>query len=290
MIESLFTGLLTGGIYALIALSFSIIYTTTRVVNFALGEIVMIAAMITYTCSELWGIPLLAALIIGCAFAVLVNLVIRTAALSRLQTLDPISALLVTLACGWLIFSLAQLVWGTSGAHFPTLFGKTVLFHLGMLAVTSQDLATLIIVALALLIMDILQRQTILGKSMQAAAEDQAACGVLGLNVGSINSLSFTLAAVLCTVAAVLIAPITGANPQIGTMIGLKGFAAGILGGLTNARSAIAGGLIFGVVESMSGYFFGGESKEIIIFVLLMVVLGFRPTGLWGETGRQRAA
>jgi len=290
MIESLFSGLLTGGIYALIALSFSIIYTTTRVVNFALGEIVMIAAMITYTCVDLWGIPILAALIIGCAFAVLVNLVIRTAALSRLQDLDPISALLVTLACGWLILSVAQLVWGTSGAHFPAIFGKTVLFHLGRLAVTTQDLATLIIVALVLVIMDIIQRQTTLGKSMQAAAEDQAASGVIGLNVGSINSLSFTLAAVLCTVAAIFMAPITGANPQIGTMVGLKGFAAGILGGLTKSRSAIIGGLIFGVGESLAGYFFGGESKEIIIFVLLMIVLGFRPTGLWGETEWQRAA
>lgn len=290
MIESLFTGLLTGGIYALIALSFSIIYTTTRVVNFALGEIVMIAAMMTYTCADLWGIPILAALIIGCAFAVLVNLIIRTAALSRLQTLDPISALLVTLACGWLILTLSQLVWGTSGAHFPAIFGKAVVFHLGILAVTSQDLATIILVALALVIMDIIQRRTTLGKSMQAAAEDQAACGVLGLNVKSINSLSFTLAAVLCTVAALLMAPITGANPQIGTMVGLKGFAAGILGGLTKARSAILGGLIFGVGESVAGYFFGGESKEIIIFILLMVVLGFRPTGLWGESQWQRSA
>jgi branched-chain amino acid transport system permease protein len=290
MIESLFTGLLTGGIYALIALSFSIIFTTTRVVNFALGEIVMVATMMTYTCAELWGIPIFAALIIGCAFAALVNLVIRTAALSRLQTLDPISALLVTLSCGWLIYSLAQIIWGTSGAHFPAIFGKTVVFHLGTLAVTSQDLATLVIVALVLIIMDIVQRQTILGKSMQAAAEDQAACGVLGLNVGSINSLSFTLAAVLCTVAAVFMAPISGASPQMGTMVGLKGFAAGILGGLTQARSAILGGLIFGVGESMAGYFFGGESKEIIIFILLMIVLGFRPTGLWGEKQWQRAA
>ena len=122
------------------------------------------------------------------------------------------------------------------------------------------------------------------------AAEDQAACGVLGLNVGSINSLSFTLAAALCTVAAILMAPISGASPQMGTMVGLKGFAAGVLGGLSQARSAILGGIIFGVGESMAGYFFGGESKEIIIFVLLMIVLGFRPTGLWGETQWQRAA
>jgi branched-chain amino acid transport system permease protein len=76
----------------------------------------------------------------------------------------------------------------------------------------------------------------------------------------------------------------------MGTMVGLKGFAAGILGGLTQARSAILGGLIFGIGESMAGYFFGGESKEIIIFILLMIVLGFRPTGLWGEKQWQRAA
>ena len=290
MIESFFTGLLTGGIYALVALSYSIIFTTTRVVNFALGEIIMVGAMTTYTCYELWEIPLLAALIIGCAIAVLVNLIIRTAALSRLQSLDPISALLVTLSCGWLILTVSQIIWGTSGAHFPPIFGKVKLFNIGSLAVTSQDLATIVVVALALILMDIIHRKTILGKSMQAAAEDQEACGVIGINVAKTNSLAFTLAAALCTVAAIFIAPIAGANPQIGTMVGLKGFAAGILGGLTKGSSAILGGLIFGVGESLAGYWFGGESKEMIIFILLMVVLGFRPTGLWGETQWQRAA
>jgi branched-chain amino acid transport system permease protein len=108
--------------------------------------------------------------------------------------------------------------------------------------------------------------------------------------VGRINALAFTLAAVLCTVAALLIAPITGANIRIGTMVGLKGFAAGVLGGLTGFHSAMLGGLIFGVGESLAGYFFGGQSKEIIIFVLLMIVLGFRPTGLWGATHWERAA
>jgi branched-chain amino acid transport system permease protein len=125
---------------------------------------------------------------------------------------------------------------------------------------------------------------------MQAAAEDQEACEVIGLNVARINALAFALAAVLCTVAALLIAPIAGANIRIGTMVGLKGFAAGVLGGLTGAHSAMLGGLIFGVGESLAGYLFGGESKEIIIFVLLMIVLGFRPTGLWGETQWRRAA
>jgi branched-chain amino acid transport system permease protein len=290
MIESLFSGLLTGGIYALVAVAYSIIYTTTKVVNFALGELVMAAAMVTYSCFALWEMPFLPALIIGCAAAVLINLIIRTAALSRLQQLDPITALLVTLSFGILILSLAQEIWGTGGAQFPKIFGQVGLFELGSLVVTTQDVATIAIVALTLFIMDLIQRKSMLGKSMQAAAEDQAACGVIGLDVRYINALAFTLAAVLCTVAALLIAPIAGANIRIGTMVGLKGFAAGVLGGLTRAHSAMLGGLLFGVGESLAGYFFGGESKEIIIFILLMIVLGFRPTGLWGETQWERAA
>jgi branched-chain amino acid transport system permease protein len=290
MIESLFAGLLTGGIYALLALAYSIIFTTTRVVNFALGEVIMVSAMVTYSAIAFWGMPVITALIIGCAIAVLINLIIKTAALSRLQRLDPITALLVTLSFGLLIVTIAQLVWGTGGARFPEVFGRTKLFNLGSLAVTSQDIATILIVAAALVITDALQRKTILGKSMQAASEDVEACGVVGLNVGRINAISFTLAAVLCTVAGLLLAPIAGANVRLGTLVGLKGFASGILGGLTKARSAIFGGLIFGMGESMAGYFFGGESKEIIIFVLLMIILGFRPTGLWGETQWKRLA
>jgi branched-chain amino acid transport system permease protein len=125
---------------------------------------------------------------------------------------------------------------------------------------------------------------------MQAAAEDIEACGVVGINIGWINAVAFNIAAFLCTIAAILIAPIAGANIRIGTLVGLKGFAAGILGGLTNGRSAIAGGIIFGIAESLSGYLFGGESKESIIFVLLMIILAFRPTGLWGEARWQREA
>jgi branched-chain amino acid transport system permease protein len=290
MIESLFAGLLTGGIYALLALAYSIIFTTTRVVNFALGEVIMVAAMVTYSALAFWGMPIITALIIGCAIAVLLNLIIKAAALSRLQRLDPITALLVTLSFGLLIITLSQLIWGTGGAKFPDLFGSVRLFNLGSLAVTSQDIATIVIVAAALIIMDAIQRKTILGKSMQAAAEDVEACGAVGLNVGRINAISFTLAAVLCTVAALLLAPIAGANVRLGTMVGLKGFASGILGGLTKSRSAIFGGLIFGMGESLAGYIFGGESKEIVIFVALMIILGFRPTGLWGETQWKRLA
>jgi branched-chain amino acid transport system permease protein len=290
MIESLFAGLLTGGIYALLALAYSIIFTTTRVVNFALGEVIMVAAMVTYSALAFWGMPIITALIVGCAIAVLLNLIIKAAALSRLQRLDPITALLVTLAFGLLIVTIAQLVWGTGGAKFPEVFGRVKLFNLGSLAVTSQDIATIVIVAAALIITDAIQRKTILGKSMQAAAEDVDACGVVGLNVGRINAISFTLAAVLCTVAALLLAPIAGANVRLGTMVGLKGFASGILGGLTKSRSAIFGGLIFGMGESLAGYIFGGESKEIVIFVLLMIILGFKPTGLWGETQWKRLA
>ena len=290
MVESLFTGLLTGGIYALLALSYSIIFTTTRVVNFALGELIMVAAMVTYSGVAFWEMPFITALVIGCAIVILINLVIKAAALNRLQKLDPITALLVTLAFGLLMVTVAQLIWGTGGAKFPDIFGNVKLFRLGSLAVTSQDIAIIVIVAIVLIVVDLIQRKTILGKSMQAAAEDVDACGVVGLNIGRINAIAFNLAAVLCTVAAVLLAPIAGANIQLGTMVGLKGFAASILGGLTRARSAIFGGLIFGMGESLAGYFFGGESKEIIIFVLLMIVLGFRPTGLWGEIEWKRAA
>jgi branched-chain amino acid transport system permease protein len=290
MIESVFAGLLTGGIYALLALAYSIIFTTTRVVNFALGEVIMAGAMVTYSAATFWGMPVLTALIIGCAIAVLINLIIKAAALSRLQQLDPIAALLVTLSFGLLIVTLAQIIWGTGGARFPELFGSVRLFYLGSLAVTSQDAATIVIVAAALIIMDAIQRKTVLGKSMQAAAEDTEACGVVGLNVGKISAIAFTLAAVLCTVAALLLAPIAGANVRLGTMVGLKGFASGILGGLTRSRSAVFGGLLFGMAESLAGYIFGGESKEIVIFVLLMIVLGFRPTGLWGETQWKRLA
>ena len=290
MIESLFAGLLTGGIYALLALAYSIIFTTTRVVNFALGEVIMVAAMVTYSALASWGMPIITALIIGCAIAVLLNLIIKAAALSRLQRLDPITALLVTLSFGLLIITISQLIWGSGSAKFPDIFGSVRLFNMGSLAVTSQDIAAIVIVAAALIIMDAIQRKTILGKSMQAAAEDVEACGAVGLNVGRIYAISFTLAAVLCTVAALLLAPIAGANVRLGTMVGLKGFASGILGGLTKSRSAIFGGLIFGMGESLAGYIFGGESKEIVIFVALMIILGFRPTGLWGETQWKRLA
>jgi branched-chain amino acid transport system permease protein len=290
MIESIFAGLLTGAIYALLALAYSIVFTTTRVINFALGETIMVAAMVTYSANVSWGLPIITAVIVGCAIAVLLNLIIRAAALSRLQELDPITALLVTLSLGLLIVTVAQGIWGTSTAVFPNVFGRIKLFNLGNLAVTSQDMALLIIVAVVLVAVDVIQRKTILGKSMQAAAEDTDACGVVGLNVGKINAIAFSLAAVLCTIAAVLLAPIAGANVQLGTMVGLKGFAAAILGGLTRGRSAIFGGLLFGVGESLSGYVFGGQSKEIIIFVALMIILGFKPTGLWGETDWKRVA
>ena len=290
MLEAIFSGLVIGAIYALVALSFSIIFATTNIVNFALGEVVMVACMMALTTIVTLQWPVLAGILLTILVVLLLSYFLQWISLKRLQRVDPNTAFMLTLAAGIILNNAALLIWGDKPFPFPSLLGERILFRIGQLAVNQQGIGVIVAALLLMAVVDWFQRKTLMGKAMMATSLDREAASAVGINVKLIYTLSFAISALLAAAAAFLIAPFTFASYYMGTDIGLKGFAAAILGSLSQGRGAIIGGLVFGLAEAVLSYLFGSNARDPLLYLAFILVLMVKPTGLFGLSKWQRVA
>lgn len=282
------SGLALGSVYALVALGFTLIFATTRVVNFAQGELVMVGALVGYTAHVSLGLPLAVAAAVAGAVTVAVGLVAERVAVYPLRDRrSSIAWVISTLGLGMMLRSGATAAWGTVPLPFPALFGSGRLELLGVALVPQEALT--VAVALGLMLgLDALCRGSIVGKAMRAVAFHRDTAKLMGINVSQTALLSFGLSAALAAAAGVLISPITNASPEMGTVLGIKGFAAAALGGIGTFPGAFVGGVLLGVLEVLgSGLLWSGFSDVAALGALLLILL-VRPTGLLGapESGR----
>jgi branched-chain amino acid transport system permease protein len=279
-------GLTAGSIYALVALGFSIIFNASKVINFAQGEFVMLGGMAAASMTAA-GAPLALALPAAIALAAAVGLLLEKLAIERAARADVTTLIIITIGASIFLRGVAQLVWGKGIRALPPLSGEQPI-ALGGATVLPQSLwvlgATLAIVAA----LSWFFGRTRLGRAMLATAHNRLAAQLVGIDVRLVLFASFGLAAALGAVAGVLIAPITFTSYDAGTMLGLKGFAAAILGGLGSFHGAIAGGLVLGLLESLGAGFVSSAYKDAIAFVVILAVLFVRPDGLVGALRSER--
>ena len=284
--QFLAAGLTAGSIYALIALGFSIIFNASRVINFAQGEFVMLGGMSAVSLLAT-GMPLPLALLGAIAATAIVGLLLEKLALARGSRGNVVPMIIITVGASILLRGLAQLVWDKRIHALPPLTGEQPIALLGA-TILPQSVwilgATLVIVAA----LRAFFRRTRLGKAMLAASHNRLAAQLCGIDVRTVALVSFGLAAALGAVAGVLVAPITYTSYDVGVMLGLKGFAAAILGGLGSFPGAVAGGLLLGVLESFGAGFVSSAYKDAIAFAIILAVLFVRPHGLLGELRADR--
>ena len=285
-VQFLAGGLTSGAIYALVALGFSIIFNASRVINFAQGEFVMIGGMSMVSLTAL-GMPTGVAIAGAVAIAAVVGLLLEKFAIARARGADVVTLIIITIGASIFLRGIAQLVWDKglhalpplSGEHPIALFGATIVPQtLWVLGVT-----VVIVTALSWFF-----GSTRLGKAMLATSHNRLAAQLVGIDIGIVLFASFGLAAALGAIAGVLIAPITFTSYDVGVMLGLKGFAAAILGGLGSFPGAIAGGLALGLLESFGAGFVSSAYKDVIAFLIMLAVLFFRPDGLLGALRTER--
>jgi branched-chain amino acid transport system permease protein len=287
-LQFLISGLSVGAIYALIALGFGVIYNATQIVNFAQGEFVMLGALLTIT---LYGahVPLPLAGALAVAAVVVVGAVLERVAIRPLRGAGVLAMIIVTIGLSFALRGAAMLIWGKE--HLPLrTFSSVEVVHVGGATVLTQSLW---VIGITLAVMGALQffyARTTLGKAMRAAAISREGAALVGISSSTTVFWSFALAGGLGAVAGILIAPIHMAAYQMGTMLGLKGFAAAILGGIGSSVGAIAGGLALGVLEALGTGFAPpglGGYKDAFAFVVLLLVLFVRPAGLFGARADQ---
>ena len=280
------SGLATGSIYALVALSLVIIYNATHTVNFAQGDMLMVSAFVAWSANQGLGLPLPVAL--GCAVGAgaLLGLLVERAIIRRAISATHWDVLIITLGLSLVLRSGAGIVWTNDELPFPALFSNRPV-SLGPVRVAPVSLGIIGASLALMLALVAFFHATRLGRAMRAVAQSQTAARLMGVSVSRIFSLTWAISAGIGGVAGVLIAPIIYLDPNLG-FIGVKAFAGAILGGFGSIPGAIVGGMLLGVIENLSGYFFNAGIKQVSTYILLILVLVVRPAGLFGAAPVRR--
>jgi len=286
LLQYLLSGLTVGAIYALVALGFSIIYNASHVINFAQGEFVMIGGMATVSLLAA-GLPLPLAALLAIAATTLVGLALEKFAVERVRGASVVTLIIITIGASILLRGLAGLVWDKNLHTLPAFSGDRPI-AIGGATLLPQSLW---VVGVALVVVVALWwffNRTLHGKAMLATSHNRLAAQLVGISVRSVLLVSFGLSAALGALAGILIAPITFTAWDVGVMLGLKGFAAAILGGLGSGPGAVLGGLLLGLVEALSAGYVSSAYKDVIAFAIILVVLVLMPSGLLGRRSAER--
>ena len=291
LLQLLASGVVTGGIYALVAMGFVVVYKATRVINFATGEFMMLGAFVAWTVMTALEAPFAAALLAALLFAALLGTATERLVLRPLLGQRSISVIMVTIGMAAIFKGLAQIAWSGDYRSYPAIFPRAPV-ELGPIILPSRQFYPFLIALGAIAVVGLGFRFTRTGVSMRATADDQAAAFGMGIDIRRVFSLSWSLAAMTAAVAGIVVGIIGGISPQLGA-IGLRTFPVVILGGLDSIGGALLGGVIIGVLENLAGGYIdplldGTSVKEVVPFVVLVVTLMIRPYGLFGTREVER--
>lgn len=279
-------GILNGSIYGLVALGFSMIFLTTRMINFAQGEQLMVGGYTYFLLSQVLDWPRAVALLGAIIAAVGVGLLVQTIAIRPLGKFDPntnIAWILTTLAMGLVFVDVVKFFAGTDQKPIPPIVAGNFTIPLINAQVEVQQIAIFAGAITLMLILEAIHTRTTLGKALRAVAHDPATASLMGINPTFMVLYSFGLAGALAAIAGFLLAPKTFITLTMGTFNGLKGFVAAVVGGIGSTRGAVVGGLTIGLVESMAIYFKLADLATGAVFLTLVLILLVKPQGILGE-------
>jgi len=288
-------GIRGGSIYALIALGFVVIHSVTGIINFAQGEFVMLGAMLCVTVyhSDLPLPPplkLTLAVLLAVIGTTLVGAIMERLTIYPARGAPVVALIIITIGATIAIRALALIAWSTRPYYVPaftTLEMEDLTLRFGDLIVKAQSLWIWGTVAVVLAALAFFFERTIMGKALRACAVNRRAAQLMGINPSRMSLLAFSLAAALGAIGGMVMAPATRPTYDMGLMLGLKGFVAAIMGGLVSSPGAVMGGLVLGVAENVGAGVTSAGYKDIIVFVILILILLFRPQGFIG--GGERA-
>lgn len=292
VMQLVISGLTMGSIYALVAIAYNIIFSTTHIINFATGEFVMLGALVTLSIVTGLHIPPLLAIPLTMIVVAIVGLMVERIAYRPVQGVKvaghSIAWIISTLAFSIILQNIAMIIWGKDFLPVPPPFESKTISFMGAALDTNQLYIFLGALLIALLV-EILLNKTYIGKMIKATSVNKQAAEYMGIKTSYVISLSFAIAGGIASIAGVLVSPLTFASSTMGLLIGLKGFAVGVMGGLGSGHGAIFAGLALGICEVFAGSFISAGYRDIVAFVLLIIVLALKPDGLFGEAIVEKA-
>jgi len=288
LLQYVISGATLGSTYGLAGLGFTVIFNTTEIINFAQGEFVMLGGMLAVFAIRWGGLPLALAVPLAIALTTLVGIVVDRLTMRPVRGRSVIVLIIITIGVSIVLRGAAMLLFGKDTYPLAGFSGGEPIDFLGA-SLLPQNLWVGGITLCTLVAMKLYFDRTISGKAMLACACDRKAASLMGINVDTMVTLSFAFSALVGALGGAILAPITLTSYDVGILLGLKGFAACILGGLGNPFGAVAGGVILGVLESLSAGLISSGYKDAVAFVILLTLLFVRPTGLFGRRAAERA-
>ncbi len=276
-------GLSSGSIYALVALALVITYKTTEIPNFAQGEMAMFSAFIAYVLIVDYNVGFVVAFGAALVFAFVLGIAFEGLFLRRTKNPTHLNLIIMTLGFQLALFGLAGWRWGADQRRFPFPVSANEVVRFGNVTVSTLSLATISIALVLMAAVFAFFRFTKLGIAMQATQQDPMAARINGVPARAIVALTFGISSVIGTVAALLTAPLITLDPTLMWDPLLKGFAAAVLGGMNTPIGAVLGGYLLGIVENLFGAYISVEFKSAVAFLIIVIVLWFRPVGLFGR-------
>ena len=305
-LQQIINGLVLGSMYALVALGYTMVYGVLNLINFAHGEILMIGALTALSILRLlsWLVPdlpgsvqMLLAVLGAIPVCIIVSILIERIAYRRLRNAPRLAPLITAIGMSILLQTLAMMSWGRNPLPFPQLLASEP-FHIGQALLTPTQLVLLISAAVSMCTLVVLIEKTKLGRSMRAVAENPRIAALMGVNANRVIVITFAIGAALAAIAGVMwAANYATAQFAMGFVPGLKAFSAAVLGGIGNIYGAMLGGILLGLIESLgAGYIgeltggvLGSHYQDIFAFIVLILVLTIRPSGLMGERVAERS-
>lgn len=289
-LQMLVTGIVIGSVYALVALGFVLIYKSSDAINFAQGEFLLIGTYVCLTLVSSYNIPFIPALILTLIFSAILGFVVERIVLRPFIGEPVISLIMATIGLSSILLGVVHIIWGNETRVFPDIF-STKPVELGSIIVAPVYLWSLAIVMAMLILFTLFFKYSKMGIAMRATADDQQAAMSMGISVKTIFAFAWAIAAIVSAVGGVLLGNINGVNSSL-SLIGLKVLPVAILGGLDSIPGAIIGGIIIGIIESMTGGYLdplvGGGLKEVMPFIILVLILMIKPYGLFGKKEIER--
>ncbi len=286
-LQFILSGLSAGAIYALIALGFGVVQNATGIVNFAQGDFLVLGGFWAYSALVSWHLPYPLAFLLAVGATALTGVGLERLVLARARSREILILVFITVGASIFLRGIIKEIWGKRPISLPPLPPEGPLIF-GGLNICPQYLWIIGVSLGAFLFLHFFFQHTRLGRAMRAVAVDRQAAALVGLPVPYLVATSFALAGALGGLAGVLVTPVTPISFESGVVMGLKGFAAAVLGGYGHFGGALLGGLLLGLLEGLSAYFVSSAYKNILAFALLVLVLLWRPQGLlgWGEKER----
>ena len=292
-LNHLVNGVSLGSIYAIIALGYTMVYGIAKMLNFAHGDIIMVGAYLSYCAFQYWGMAPLTSVLTAMVFCTVLGVIIERLAYRPLRQATSLAVLITAIGMSYLLQNIALLIFKSDPKNYPkeiiNVPSLSVSLFGGELKISGVSIVTIVTTIVIMVLLTLFINRTKLGKAMRCVSEDRGAAELMGISVNRTISVTFAIGSALAAIAAVLLCSAQwNFDPYTGSMPGIKAFTAAVFGGIGSIPGAMVGGLLLGIIEILGGAYISTQLADAIVFLVLIIFLLVKPSGLLGKQIREK--